>query len=1116
MKTFNRKDIRYGLGLDIGIASVGWCVVALNEADEPCGIVDMGVRAFDKAENPKDGASLALPRREARSARRRARRRAHRKERIRSLLVKEGLLSQGQLERLFDAKGLKDIYELRAEGLGMPLSPEEFARVLIHLSQRRGFKSNRKADDAQEKSSKKSEDGKLLTAVSANRERMVAGGWKSVGEMYARDSFYAHQRRNKDGQYLSTVHRDLVAEEARLLFASQRAQGQTFASEVLEEGFLNILLGQRSFDEGPGDPSPYGGSQVEKMRGNCRFEKGEKRAPKASYSFEQFRFWEKANHLRILTLSSSRPLTPEEKQLIMKEAHAKERLDYRQLRKLLALEDGERFNDLSYHLPRAKLAEGETLSRAEVNKACEKKLFAQFQKWHVLRKALDMVAKNHIFSLTKETLDDIAEVLSCYKQDDAVRQRLMLLTLTQDETDALMVVPSFSGFGHLSIKALGNLLPSLEQGSTYDKACAAAGYDFRGHGRSPQFTLPPDKEDMEQITSPVVRRAVAQTIKVVNAVIRLMEHSPVFVNIELAREMAKDFRERREMQQGMEDNAARNEGLMRRLRDDFGVRSPTGFDLVKLKLYEEQQGKCAYTLEPLDIRRLFEPGYAEVDHIIPYSICFDDRYTNKVLVSSKANRDKGNRLPLQYLEGEARNRFMVYTQNAPYRGGKRRNLLKSTISEEDRRQFKERNLQDTKHMSRFLYNYISDFLLFEDFASGRKKHVTAVGGGITAHLRKRWGLSKVRDEGDGHHALDAAVIACTTDGMIASISRYYQHEEEGYEVGTQGTHSVHIGTGEIFPLPWPGFRDDVKLRMEAIEPAARLEDLRKRGRLPSYDSLPPQVLAGARPLFVSRMPQRKVSGPAHKDTIKGRVSGNPGLVVKRVPLEELQLKDGEILNYCRPRDDPALYAVLRDRLLQHGGDAKHAFAEPVCKPGSTAPVRKVKLVEPATLSVPVHGGKGLADNGSMVRIDIFHVKGDGYYLVPIYVADTVKAELPSKACVAHKAYENWKPMKDGDFLFSLYPNDLILLKDREPIRLKRNKQSKNADEGKLPTTRTCLEGEPVYYRGCNIASGNINGCSHDNAYTFEKGLKRLQSIRKFQVDMLGRTSEVISEKRMGF
>ena len=157
--------MKYGIGLDCGIASVGYAVMQLDENDDPCRIIRLGSRVFNKAENPEDGASLAAPRREARGMRRRIRRHQHRLERIRYLLVSSGVLSKTELDNLFCGQ-LCDIYMLRAKALDEPLTAAEFSRVLIHLAQRRGFRSNRKTD-AQDK-----EAGKILSAVSENTEEM--------------------------------------------------------------------------------------------------------------------------------------------------------------------------------------------------------------------------------------------------------------------------------------------------------------------------------------------------------------------------------------------------------------------------------------------------------------------------------------------------------------------------------------------------------------------------------------------------------------------------------------------------------------------------------------------------------------------------------------------------------------------------------------------------------------------------------------------------------------------------------------------------------------------------------------------------------------------------------
>ena len=87
------SEFHYAFGLDIGIGSVGWAVLQNDSNGEPIRVHDLGVRIFDKAEQPKTGASLALPRREARSARRRLRRHRHRLERIRYLLERSGIMS---------------------------------------------------------------------------------------------------------------------------------------------------------------------------------------------------------------------------------------------------------------------------------------------------------------------------------------------------------------------------------------------------------------------------------------------------------------------------------------------------------------------------------------------------------------------------------------------------------------------------------------------------------------------------------------------------------------------------------------------------------------------------------------------------------------------------------------------------------------------------------------------------------------------------------------------------------------------------------------------------------------------------------------------------------------
>lgn len=1041
----------YGIGLDIGIASVGWAVVALNENAEPYGLIRCGSRIFDKAEEPQTGDSLAAPRRKARSARRRLRRRSLRKADLYELMEKNGLPGKAEIEQAVQAGHLPDVYALRVQALDGPVTALDFARILLHLMQRRGFRSNRKADDAQK-------DGKLLQAIDANTRRMEANRYRTVGEMMYRDPVFAEHKRNKAENYLSTVKRDQIIDEARLVFAAQRQYGATWASPEMEAEYLCILTRQRSFAEGPGKGSPYSGSN---RVGTCTLEgKSEQRAAKAAFSFEYFTLLQKINHIRIAENGTSRTLTPAERQVLLSVCCQTDKLDFARIRKALALPEEARFNMVRYR--------GE-----QTAEACEKKeKITALPCYHKMRKALNTLRKDHIRNISREQLDAAGAALTNPENEDKLREALKQAEFEPLEIEALLTLPSFAGYGHISVKACRKLIPYLEQGMNYNDACQAAGYDFQGsqNGEKAQF-LPASTEEMEDITSPVVRRAVAQTIKVVNAIIREQGESPVSIHLELAREMNKNFQQRSELDKAMRDNSAENEKLMQELHAKFSGRKISGQDLVKYRLWKEQNEICAYSLEKLDLTRVItEPDYAEVDHIVPYSISFDDRRTNKVLVLKSENRQKGNRLPLQYLQGKRRDDFIVYTKANVKNFRKRQNLLKERLSEEDGKGYIQRNLQDTQYIAAFMLNYIRNHLAFADCSGAGKRRVVAVNGAVTAFLRKRWGLSKVRADGDLHHAADAAV------------------------------------RNEHFPEPWPHFRDELTQRLSAC-PQENLMQIN-----PVYYAT--VDISSIQPVFVSRMPRHKVTGAAHEETIRSQV--NEKYTAVRKSITELSLdKDGKIKDYFKPSSDTLLYEALKKRLTEFGGNAKKAFEEPFYKPRADgtpgAQVRKVKVVAKMNNTIPVRSGGGVAKGGDMIRIDVYYVPGDGYYWVPIYVADTVKETLPNKAVVRDKTMEEWKEMKEDDFLFSLYSNDLILVERDKPICF-----SLMHKDSTLPKKYETKK-ELVYYKGGDISNGGIRIETHEGAY-FLKSLTFgiVQKVQKYQVDVLGNYTPVKKEKRQTF
>ena len=1095
------SEFHYALGLDIGIGSVGWAVLRNQPNGEPDRIQNLGVRIFDKAEQPKTGASLAAPRRDARSARRRLRRHRHRLERIRYLMEQRGIMPVADIQAMYAAGGFqKSPYQLRTEALDRPLTKEEAVRVLIHLAQRRGYKSNSTAEAAKDEK----ETGKVKTAIEENRRCMAEHSYRTVGEMMYRDERFwqkhpdgtrYHQTRNKAEDYRFTVERAAIVDEMRQIFAAQRRLGTVWMDEDMETAYLSILESQRSFDEGPGGDSPFSGGIGERV-GACTFEPDEKRAAKATYTFEYFKLLQDLNRMRLTGMGMPpEPLDDEQREVLKSAALRSASLSYGQIRKKLNLDDDVFFNDLYY---------GE-----KTKEEAEKRKWPQMQSYHKLRTALDKVGKGAIGTLTEEQLNAVATILTECKSD-AKRIAALREAGIPPQFDEALLPLSFSKYGSLSVRAMQKLIPLLEEGLRYDEACTRVYGDHRGL-RPEQRTNRLSLNDMEEITNPVVRRAVSQTIKVINAVVRTYG-PPDVVRIELAREMSRTFDERRKMEKRQDDNRAANERAKDQIAEYKGDHA-TGLDIVKFKLYREQDGVCLYSGQNLDIARLFEPGYADVDHIIPYSRCFDDSYQNKVLVLASENRQKGNRLPYEYFgQDEARwHGYEVRVENLIHNYRKRQKLLKRRLTDEESTGFIDRNLKDTQYITRAVYNLIRDHLAFAE-SNYRKKPVQAVNGAVTAMLRGRWGVQKIREDGDLHHCLDAAVIAATTPGLVQRLTAYNKHRET-WERSPAGY--VNPATGEMielpqearrdpFPKPWERFRQELEARLDPIDPRHQIDLL----KLETYESD-----EEIKPVFVSRMPNHKVTGAAHAETIRSSKGGD-GFTVTKTPLANLKLnKFGEIEGYYNPASDTLLYDALLARLKAFGGDGAKAFAQPFYKPkkdGTLGPrVNKVKICEKATVGLPVRDG--IAANGSMVRIDVFYVEDDGYYFVPIYVADTKKESLPNKAVVAYKVYSEWKEMKDENFIFSLYPGDLVCIQSRKGIKL-------NLAKGGTGEKEIVRQEGMYYYRAAGITVGAIQVETHDRRYLQPSlGIKTLQSIEKYQVDVLGNYYKVdLPEKRMTF
>ena len=1113
---------KYSLGLDIGTSSVGWAVLDLDKER----IHDLGVRIFERPEDPQNGDSLAKPRRDARSARRRLKRRRQRLNHLKQFFVDQNILTKDQVEEVLNYKSdfnKLDVYELRSKALAEELSPEELLKVLYQIAKRRGFKSNRKVVEESDK-----EGGRVTSALKTNEKFLADNNYTTVGEALNRDKKFAPHKRNKRDDYTNSFARNDFLRELEAIIKTQR----NYALKNVPEPAINELIygiddGQVTNVSAIMYQRPFMTKElIEKMVGKCTFEDGEKRAPKASYSFEVFRLASDLSHLVFIPRDASKRqakrenleirLSPEQIKQVIELAKSQKSLTYKKVRSTAGISEDYVPKDV-----RGKKKDGDEFG--------EENVFGGLKAYNDIRLALKDLPEDWAKIDNESAINQIAYTLTTQKADEGIRAELDTLPLSDKAKEAIIKIKptNFKAFGHLSIKALQKITPHILDGMTYDKACEAAGYDFKKQSAS-----------LEQITNPVVKRAITQTLKVVRAIERKYG-KPYFIKVETARDLAKNFKDRKAIENENKENQARNQSIIQTLNEN-GVVTPTGQQIIKVKLYREQNGVCLYSGKPIDFETMLHDDNAyQVDHIVPFSRSNNDGMTNKVLVLTEENQKKGNQTLFEYFGADekrwkefvARVESIYKTRdvktsdkatnaiNYKYNGyamKKKQNLLLQDYKNDS---WNVRALNDTRYITRFIQNYLRQNI---DFAEGEEKQrVIAPNGTTTAYLRKRWGLAKDRAEDVLHHAKDAAVVAAIDQKIVMQANLYAKrHEikallaatktmeektdkltgeitdEDEFDKAQRRKAAILVLSSKHFPQPWDNFGKEVMKRTLNTDIATLQNELRG---LENYDD---EFRLSIKPIFVSRMPRRKATAQAHKETIRSPKVKDGDQRTVRIPLNKLTLDTLE--KSVLVESDRVLFNQLKDLLDKtatydkKGKRTDHpdkAFAESVYKNDKKfdkngkklSPVSTIKVYSTQPSGFYINNGKAFVNNGSMVRLDVYqkpNKKGKiEHFFVPVYAHQVGKNKpTPTKILPAPKGFT------DVDETFtkvcSLYPNDYVMCKFSE----------NRVEEG--------------YYVMYGIAVGQMVLSPHEVSGKDQKTMRSISprsaaSIERYDISVLG-------------
>lgn len=770
---------KHVLGLDLGVGSIGWCLIALDAQGDPAEILGMGSRVVpltnlgdDKAFSKGEAFTANQKRTARRTMRRGFARYQLRRYRLRRELEKVGMLPDAALIQL----PLLELWELRkrAATAGERLTLPELGRVLCHINQKRGYrhvKSDAAAivgDEGEKK--KKDSNSAYLAGIRANDEKLQAEH-KTVGQYFA-EQLRQNQSESPTGGISYRIKdqifsRQRYIDEYDQIMAAQRVH----YPDILTDEFIRMLRDEVIFMQRPLKSCKHlvslcefekqervmrvqqddgkGGRQLVERR--VKF--GPKVAPKSSPLFQLCRIYEAVNNIRLTRPDGSpRDITPEERAKIVAHLQSSASLSFAALKKLLK--------------EKALIADQLTTKSGLKGNSTRVALASALQPYPQYHHLLDMELETRMMTvqLTDEETGEVTErevavvtdsyvrqplyrlwhILYSIEEREAMRRALITqLGMKEEDLDGGLLDQLYRldfvkpGYGNKSAKFICKLLPQLQQGLGYSEACAAVGYR---HSNSPTSEEITERTLLEKIPllqrnelrQPLVEKILNQMINLVNAL--KAEYGIDEVRVELARELKMSREERERMARNNKDREERNKEVAAKIRECGFY--PTKPRIQKYMLWKEAGRQCLYCGRSIEEEQCLREGGMEVEHIIPKSVLYDDSYGNKTCACRRCNKEKGNRTALEYIRAKGREaeymkriNDLLKEKKISYSKHQRLRWLKEDIPSD----FLERQLRLTQYISRQAMAILQQGI----------RRVSASEGGVTARLRSLWGYDDI-------------------------------------------------------------------------------------------------------------------------------------------------------------------------------------------------------------------------------------------------------------------------------------------------------------------------------------------------------------------------------------
>ncbi|WP_088816271.1 MULTISPECIES: type II CRISPR RNA-guided endonuclease Cas9 [Listeria] len=1075
------------LGLDIGVASVGWGIIDATNGE----VIDTGVRLFSSRD-----ASANEDRRINRQSRRLTRRKKHRRERIKHLLMENGISTCNKVN--------ENPYELRVKGLHEELEVSEIYTALMHLAKRRGISY---LDDVIEEGAIKSEhlkenmkeleSGKLPCEIQLER-------FEKYGQV--RGIIEIEDHTDNSSFLVNIFPTKSYIDEARKILSTQQAFHKQITDDFINK-FIEIMTSKREYFIGPGNENSrtdYGvyrtngetwDNLFEILIGKCSVFPEETRAARSSYVAQEFNLLNDLNNLKISGLESGK-LSKDHKHDIINKVKNSKKMGTKDLLKYIAsicdceIEDIQGYGIDKNRKPKMHTFENyrkvhNALIDAEVDMRLSEDDYDELMK---------------IMTLNSETLEIKKQ---CNEKLPNIKAEYLEVCLQLNKKGA------FSGWHSLSLKAMKAMIPELYETSKNQMQIIHTMQlsKVKIHSLKQEKYINSDAI-LKEIYNPIAARSIRQTIKVTNAILK--KHGELdSVIIEMPREYQTSEEEKKMIEKFQRENEKEKKAALIRAREEYAFPDEAFRNhkelATKLRLWYQQDQFCLYSGKRISIVDLVrEHNMFEVDHIIPQSISLDDSLNNKVLCFSGENQRKGQQTPFYYYKSKSGNwTYEQYKQSVEklFQNKKISNKKKELLLfEEDinkwdvRRGFIARNLVDTRYASRVVLNS------FQQYFSNRDMNtkVKVVRGKFTSQLRKKWGISKNRNESHSHHAVDALIVAATAN------LRLWNKASTG--VSDEGK-LYDKETGEI--LPFEKLTIDEYNKMMNKEPFLNFKT--------SLQGIEERVKYSYK---VSKKANRKISDATIYSTrewegaeyVVGKIKNIYDTKTYVDQFKKRYIKNKE--KFLMYQHDPQTFAILEE-IMNTYPDAdnpflaykkEHGLIRKYSKKGEGAPVTSLKFIDNALgqkIDITDKNKAALPKNKKVVLQSITPYRADVYYdeVKNQFYLIGVKYSLFSFSkqgyLIDGKAYqellENAQIHDEMKFCFSLYREDIIEFGE-DTSSLQRYRFWSKSESGK-----NRIEVKPIEK-------------AEYPKQTMPTITKKTRVFNKYQTDVLGNLFKVEKEK----